>query len=219
MDKETLLQLYIDIESNTFRTDKIKKLDELITNIRQSGFTLSLADTLSIVEHLTQNNITIRHPLFLHVIYPVLTKAIDQENIDAIKSLLHLVDYFGGYYKLIKDNRFLKWGLLTKGLQLKPDDHELLTRYEKEQRDYFEYTLHELPSGVLYENNGASIPQCEELLNEISEYEKVCKKLQIDQQELIDECKFYYTSHKDYLASHKNYKGFSGYLELHDKYK
>ncbi len=213
MDKETLLQTYIDIETKTFvRADKTKRLEEFINNIKANKTALNLQDTLDIVHNLQQSGITIRQPLFLHVIYPVLTTGINSNNIDAIKSLLGLFEYFGNYEDLMNDKRFSNWTLLTKGLELAPNDNELLNMYERKQKDYFEYTLHELPTGVLYGSDGATIEQCNELLHDINDYEEVCSKLEIDEHELIEECKFYYSAYKNYLLSYKDFNGFGDYL-------
>ena len=74
------------------------------------------------------------------------------------------------------------------------------------------YTLHELPTGVLYGANGATIEECDELIEEIKKYEIQCNKLQLDENELIEECKFYYQAYKAYLSVFKNYKNFEDYI-------
>ena len=212
MDKETFLQTYIDIETKTFiRADKTKRLDEFVNKT----FNLSFKEIIDIIDYLIQNKITIRHQLFHRVLYPILSIEIDKENIQAIKSFVRLQEYYGNYENLTKDNRFSVWKLIDKGLKIAPDDNELLILFQKKQKDYFEYTLHELPIGVLYGSDGASIQECKELLNDLTRYENVCNKLSIDDQQLIDECKFYYFAYKDYLAIYKDYKGFDDYLDKH----
>ena len=216
MNKETLLQTYIDIETKTFiRADKTKRLDEFVSSMLHNSFTLSFEDTVDIINHLTHNKIVIRHQLFRQVLYPILTSEIDNDNIEAIKSLIRLLEYYGNYQNLTEDNRFSVWKLIDKGLQFSPDDTELLNLYQDKQKDYFEYTLHELPTGVLYGADGATIEQCEELLNDLTRYEEVCSKLSIVQKELVDECRFYYLRYKNYLTIYKNYRGFADYLDKH----
>jgi len=214
MDKETLIKTYIDIETQTFvRADKIKRLNEFVANLKTNNFNLSLGDTLDCINYLQQEKIIIRHPLFLNIFYPILTSEIDKNNIEAIKSLIRLFEYLGNCQSLTNDNRFSVWKLLEQGLQLSPNDKEFLRQYEEKQTDYFKYTLHELPTGVLYGANGATIEQCEDLLNELNKYKGVCEKLKIDNEELIAECKFYYSAYKDYLTIYKNYNGFGDYLD------
>ena len=214
MDKETFIKTYIDIETQTFvRADKTKRLNEFIANLKINNFNLSLGNTIDCINYLQREKITISQPLFLNVFYPTLTTEIDKNNIDAIKSLIRLFEYYGNYQNLTSDKRFSVWQLLEQGLRLSPNDTELLKQYEEKQRDYFEYTLHELPTGVLYGSDGATIEQCEELLNDLTKYKVVCEKLKVDNEELITECKFYYSSYKDYLTIYKNYSGFGDYLD------
>lgn len=217
MDKETLLQTYIDIETTTYvRSEKTKRLGDFVDEIKKSDLSLSLEDSISIVQNLFEHNITIRHPFFLYVIYPALAKGVDNNDTSAIKLLIQLFGYYGNFQNVTSDNKYTGWTLLKKGLQLAPFDKELLSIYEKQLEYYFDYTLHELPVGVLYESNGASIEECDELLKELADYEDVCKKLAIDRQELINDCKFYYNVYKAYLAVCKSYNGFADYLDKHD---
>ena len=215
MDKETFIKTYIDIETQTFvRAEKSKRLNEFIANLKLNNFNLSLGDTIDCINYLQREKVTIRHPLFLNVFYPTLTAEIDKNNIDAIKSLIRLFEYYGNYQNLTSDNRFSVWKLLEQGLRLSPNDTELLRQYEQKQRDYFEYTLHEIPTGVIYGSDGATIEQCEELLNDLAKYKVVCEKLKVDNEELVAECKFFYSSYKDYLTIYKNYSSFGEYLDM-----
>jgi len=61
----------------------------------------------------------------------------------------------------------------------------------------------------LYGSDGATIEQCEELLNDLTKYKVVCEKLKVDNEDLITECKFYYSAYKSYLTIYKNYSGFA----------
>ena len=121
----------------------------------------------------------------------------------------HLISYQG----YTKDTKYSSWTLLEKGLSISPEDIELLELSEKVTRNYLCYTLHELPIGVLYGANGATIQECEELIQEVEKYEIVCNKLQRDENKLIEECKFYYPAYKAYLSVYKNYKNFDDYLD------
>ena len=219
MNKETFIKTYIDIETQTFRADKIKQLNEFIANLKMNNFNLSLGDIIDCINYLHQEKITIRQPIFLNVFYPTLTTEIEKNNVEAIKAFIRLIEYYGNYHNLRIDNRFSVWQLLEQGLRLSPNDTELLRQYEEKQRDYFEYTLHEIPTGVLYGSDGATIEQCEELLNDLTKYKEVCEKLKVDNEELITDCEFYYSSYKDYLTIYKNYSGFGDYLSKNQSKK
>jgi hypothetical protein len=72
--------------------------------------------------------------------------------------------------------------------------------------------LHELPTGILYGQNSASIPECDELLEYVEEYECSCYKLELNRSDLISECKFYYSAYKDYLINKLLHESFKDYL-------
>ena len=214
MDKETFLQTYIDIETKTFiKADKNKKLDDLFKDPEIYKAKLTSADILEIIDCLTTKDITIRQPLFKNLIYPILSDKVEQSNVNAIKGLLKLNQHLVSYQGYTKDTKYSSWKLLEKGLSISPDDRQLLELYESKTREYLNYTLHEIPTGVLYGSDGATIEQCEELIKEAEKYELLCKKLQLDKSELIQECKYYYPAYKNYLSIYKNYKNFAGYLD------
>ena len=214
MNKETFLKDYIEIETKAFiKADKNKKFDNLFENLKSTNLAFSFTDTLDIVKHLTNENITIRQPLFQHLIYPILSEEIEKDNVEAIKTLGRLGQHLTSYQGYTKDYKYSFWALLDKGLNLSPDDKELLELFENKTRNYINYTLHEIPTGVLYGANGATIEECEELIQEAERYENVCHKLQIDRAEIIEECKYYYPAYRDYLSVFKNYQNFADYLK------
>jgi len=213
VDKETFIQTYIEIETKTFiKAEKNKKLDDLLKEYKIYKQEFTSSDILKIIDCLTKNDITIRQPLYKHLIYPILSAQVEQNNVDAIKGLLNL-DQHLLHQDYTKDTKYSSWTLLEKGLSISPDDRELLDLSEKKTKNYLEYTLHELPLGVLYGVNGATIEECKELIEEVEKYEVLCDKLQRDESALIEECKFYYTAYNAYLSVYKNYKNFEDYLD------
>lgn len=214
MDKGTFLQNYIDIETKIFiKAEKNKKLDDLFKDHEINKAKLTSTDILEIIDYLAYKDITIRQPLYKNLIYPILSDQVEQNNVKAIKALLKLDQHLVSYQGYTKDTKYSSYTLLEKGLSISPDDRELLELSEKTTRNYLNYTLHELPTGVLYGANGATIEECEELIQEAEKYEIVCNKLQRDESELIEECKFYYPAYKAYLSVYKYYKNFDDYLD------
>ena len=214
MDKETFLQNYIDIETKSFiKTNKNRKLDELFNDHEIYKVKFTSTEVLEIIDYLTTKDITIRQPLYKNLIYPILSDQVEQNDVNAIKGLIRLDQHLVSYQGYTKDTKYSSWTLLEKGLSISPYDRELLEFSEKTTRNYLSYTLHELPTGVLYGTNGASIEECEELINEVEKYEIVCNKLDRDEKELIQECKYYYQAYKDYLLVYKKFKGFADYLD------
>jgi hypothetical protein len=95
------------------------------------------------------------------------------------------------------DKNYSSIETIKKGLLTDPNDIDLLKPLEAHISNYIDYSLHELPSGVLYGTNGATIEQCDELLEDIEEYKCICTKLSIDKTDLITKAEFYYSSYKN----------------------
>lgn len=214
MDKEKFLQTYIDIETKVFnKADKNKKFESLFEDIKIYWKNITWTDILEIIDFLTMNDISIRHPLYKHLIFPILSDQVEKNNVSAIKGLLKLDQHLVSYQRTTKNIKYSSWTLLEKGLSIEPNDKELLELYEKKIREYLTSTLHEIPAGVIIGANGATIEECEELIKEADKYEILCNKIKREESDLIRECKYYYPAYRDYLSVHKNYINFADYLE------
>jgi hypothetical protein len=173
---------------------------------------MTFEEVSNVAKQLIEKEIKIRQPFFSKIIYPVLSKQVDLDNVEAIKLMLKFLNILEGHQQLTKNHDYSYSVLIERGLNLQPNDKELLENRELTLRNYINYTLHEVPVGVLYENNGASIENCEELLETLKQYETICSKLNIDHSDLINGAKFYYKAYKDYLAIYKQYNNFEHYI-------
>lgn len=215
MNKETFIQAYVGIEIKcVLRKENNRKIDGLISLFQESNTAFTLEDIIDITKELLNKEVTIRFPLFKNLLYSNLSEGVESDNIEAIKLLIRLNQHLISYESYTKEYKYSSLFLIIKGLNISPDDKQLLEMYEQDRKNYIRHTLHELPSGVLYGMDGASIEECSELLEVANEYEKVCGKLKLDRSELIQECKFYYAGYKDYLIMRENYKNFKEYLVL-----
>src|SRR6476659_7373984 len=122
--------------------------------------------------------------------------------------MLKLSGVLSGFQELTGDYKYTYDQLIEKGLYLRPDDKELLENRELTLRSYIGMTLHELPTGVLYDTNGATIEECDELLKMLDYYTIICNKLQVDHSDFINEARYYYQTYKTYLSVYKQYHGF-----------
>jgi hypothetical protein len=213
MEKEKFLNTYIEIETKTFvKADKNKKLEAFFKENETDLTKLTCQDIVAIIDVLQSKNIIIRQPLYKHLIYPILLEQVAKNNLDAIKGLLKLDGQLTSYQAYSHDIKY-KWAmLLEQGLTIAPNDTDLLKLSEQTTRNYLNYTLHEIPIGVLYGQDGATIAECDELLEKVSQYENLCNQLQLDEKELIENYKFYYTAYKAYLTVYPNYQNFEDYL-------
>ena len=105
--------------------------------------------------------------------------------------------------------------LLTEAVRLDPADDIARRRLIDRHASYLEYTLHELPVGVLYGTDGASANECEDLIGLLSEFKThVAVTGQRERYaELIRECEFHYNAYAAYLRGGPPYKGYQQYLE------
>jgi hypothetical protein len=213
MYHEELIAEYIDIETKySLKAERKRRLDELLNKLRASKLNFSLQEIEEVILKLSANSTIIRMPLFSQVIYPVLSQGIENREVKAVKLLLNLSQQLYQYQSFTKQHTHTNTSLIQQGLQSDPNDKELLSLQESSTREYLLYTLHELPTGVLYGQNSASILECDELLEYVGEYEYSCHKLKLNRTDLISECKFYYSAYKDYLTNRHLHENFKDYL-------
>lgn len=114
-----------------------------------------------------------------------------------------------------KEYNFTPFRLADIILEREPDNEDAL-RYKYHRLKYFlEFSLHELPFGILNGMNGASLSDIPSMLNDIDEFGRVAKKINMPLCEsLIEDCHKYYIAYKDYLQNLDQYKDFEDYLDL-----
>lgn len=89
---------------------------------------------------------------------------------------------------------------------------ELKQEYEHLLR-YLEYTLHELPAGVLFDANGADEERCAELMRDTYRLEDLSKELGVDNDEFIQVCRWHYERYPHYLSRHRHFGSYKKYIE------
>lgn len=157
-----------------------------------------------------QRNIKISIPFWRKVVFPAFDQEIfENHNIEPMKYILR--NRMANAFLEFKNDYSLD--LLELALKYGPDDYELLTLKWEYGKNYFPYTIHEVPSGVLYGSNGASIEQTKILLSDLDEYEAICNKLGHDDSKLIGECRFYYRKWIEYLSDREANKCFAEMLD------
>ena len=92
---------------------------------------------------------------------------------------------------------------------------ELKKEYE-DLLSFMQYTLHELPVGVLFGANGASEKECAELLAETYRLERLSKKLGTNISTFIEGCRWHYERYPHYVGRHRHFDGYESYIVKHD---
>jgi hypothetical protein len=156
----------------------------------------------------------LRHPLFVQVVYPRLMAGYQKRDLQSIKFLIKLIQHI---YKCEEartgEISLTDRQLVNLALSIDPNDAELKRMNYEIMRRYLQYTLHEIPVGVLYDMNGADAEKCGELLSYLEDFQSTCDKLQIDESKLIQICNWHFTHYPDYLARKKDFKGYKDYIE------
>ena len=94
-------------------------------------------------------------------------------------------------------------GLLLEAVRVDPSDRKARRILVRHRASYLEYTLHELPAGVLYGHNAATIAECDELVAELAEFREHVEILGETPRfaELIGDCTLHFHRYREYLAS------------------
>ena len=82
-------------------------------------------------------------------------------------------------------------------------------------RRYLEYTLHELPAGVLYGVGGATEEQCAELMQATYELEKLAAARGVDLSMLVAACRWHYERYPHYLGRRRHFANYADYMARH----
>ena len=77
---------------------------------------------------------------------------------------------------------------------------------------FIQYTLHELPAGVLYGNNSATVEQCSDLEAELAFFRKLLTSAETEQfMKLVELASFHYPAYREYLVQNRR-QGYAAFL-------
>ncbi len=158
----------------------------------------------------------IRMPLFERIIFPVLWEGCE-------KGVLGCARWLSGFSQLIYKSKSIQNVLgsdftaiyfLKLAIKQDPSDTIAKQKLVPALAWQLDYSVHEVPSGVLWGNDGASIEQCALLRVELLEFRALA--LEVGEsgkyQELINECTLHFTEYPKYLAVMEKYGSYENYL-------
>ena len=118
----------------------------------------------------------IRHEIYEHVVFPVL---LDGYRRSDPWSLLWLARTIQNLYqsKQLWEKIEMKtdYALLKELLVLSPQNEQVESELLSKQLEWFRYSAHEWPAGILYGQDGATANQCIEILEEVCLARKINK--------------------------------------------
>jgi hypothetical protein len=211
---------YLAAESGGAREEKLLALDQFIEELLQlpeeAWKRWALALSADIVDH--NQSVPVRGALFERVLFPALADGMDARSPGCARWLAgfpqHLYHCAACRARLGTEGSST-WALLHAAVAQDPDDQGARRRLIKLTANHLDYTLHELPAGVLYGVDGATIAQCDKLLAELDEFRSLIaiEGRATEYAELVADCDLHFNAYKQYLLERPSQQSYSQYLE------
>ena len=199
---------YLDAEGRGLRAASLSVIEELIKQLSLEDPDIRRRWVFELVEGIvdSRSHAKIRFPLFEQSILPELTAGVLSETPNCARWLAHFNQHFQSskrFLQLLPDSMRTKVGLLLEALRVDPTDNRARRTLTEERARYLTYTLHELPAGVLYGNDAATISECRELDELLGDFQKDIVLLEEPDiySELIDACTFHFERYRRYLEA------------------
>ncbi|MCB9587693.1 MAG: hypothetical protein H6718_19980 [Polyangiaceae bacterium] len=214
---------YVQLEVDGVRREAVGALQRFVDRLKSYSederrrFALLLVDA---VRREGGSEFPIRHPLWNEVVLPVLLERYDRNEPGSARSLLrfrHQLHGGSACAEQIGDRDVSDWALVDQAITQEPNARDLRERWLAMRADWFEYAIHEVPSGVLLGQDGASVAGCDDLLAELSEFEVRAEALGVRDQhgEAIREWRYYFAGYREYLVHSEDYASFADFLSSH----
>lgn len=209
---------YLAAEKERIRSVTMPTLDRFIESLLRHETEVWHAWARDLARQISdeQAETPVRFPLFRQVLLPALADGMKRELPGCARWLAQfeslLVNSDAG---ALPDRLQSSVGLLREALRVDAADQVARRRLVSRWSSYLDYTLHELPAGVLYGQNGATAEQCGELLELLAEFSGHVQALGETEKfaELISECDFHFRSYREYLLQSRPGGSYERFLE------
>lgn len=146
-------------------------------------------------------------PLFQQVLMPMLVAGVLEGRPRYARWLADLAKAVSGWHRALDDDGQLleelrsPCALFRLALKHDPNDVQARRGLIRSMLEGINYSLHEVPSGVLY-SGGATMAECDLMLEELQELAKLLELEGIKEQyePLLVYAEFHYRAYKDYLG-------------------
>jgi hypothetical protein len=75
-----------------------------------------------------------------------------------------------------------------------------------------DYSMHELPAGVLWNPNAATPAQCAELMTDLNRFAVLSDQLGISTQEFVEACRWHLDHYPHYLSRRRHFVDYAEYV-------
>ena len=129
----------------------------------------------------------------------------ESSSIHTDSPLVIFCDYCGDKYQPFQ--------LADMLLEYEVDNIDALSYKYNALKYFLEFSIHELPKGVLNGYYGASVSDIPAMIEDTNEFERISRKLNMPLCEnLVEDCRRYYKAYGDYLQNLNRYGTFEDYL-------
>ena len=157
------------------------------------------------------------------IIIPVVAADFENNRIDGIKFLFSC---FRGHDRLYNDAnsplsifcdyigyKYDSLQLADIVLDVEPENIDVVNFKYYTLKSYLEFSLHEIPSGILDGMNGVSVSAILDMLHIVDEFQYLSERLSLnDDSALIADCRKFYHAYEGYLHNLDSFKNFADYL-------
>ncbi len=157
-------------------------------------------------------------PIRFPVVARVLLPALNQGVLDGVPGCLRwLATFSRGSQPDARLPEHLRTpvGLLKEAIRVDPRDRRARIRLLEIWAPTLRYSLHELPAGVLYGHNGATIAECGELLELLDEFRAHVAESELSAQyaDLIADCDLHFRCYREYLSQPPPRESYEAFCE------
>lgn len=155
----------------------------------------------------------IRSPLFERVLFPELKARYVTGDAPAALALAQLSQqlfrYRAGWEALGRPGEVDLW---KEAYRRAPSVEDARAKLVSSTANFIQYTLHELPAGVLYGTDGATLEQCDDLVTELAFFRELLTSREAEQfQALVERASFHYPNYREYLRQNRK-QGYQAFL-------
>ncbi len=218
-EQESLWRQYLEAEEKHVRHELLERLDAFILDLERCDRKLWAPWAKSIVRWKVdeEKDIPIRIPLFCRILFPVLLEGYRKQETGCARWLAGLSQLLYQSEECMKElpDGWSEISLLRVAIRHDADDSLARKNLIKALARQLDYSVHEVPSGVLYGNNGASLEECLELERDLDELRQLLKaeKLETEYENFVEKCAYHYKNYALYLKHSKDYENYRDFLD------
>lgn len=219
-NQRKLWEVYEAAEGRAPRVEKLQALNAFLDALESSAPTDWYPWARSIAEQVVDHglNLVIRRPLFQRAVFPALLAGYKASLPGCARWLAGLVDQSNPECReKLGPGGATELALLWAAIRHDPGDRRSRLLLIDKVAYRLRYSIHEVPSGVLYGIDGASPEQCQELEEELAEFCRLVAQegMQERYAELIRACRLHFRGYRDYLLLQEKYGSYAEYLSQH----